>query len=132
MQRITKRCICETGILSWDPGALSRTGGSFFSPNGMAEVMKILLTQMTGVEWPWPGSFFFHIIFFSSDHSIGGLHFSGAVPLPVAPRQEGQFVWAVLVRHSSECNWPESHKRNTSLHKECILVCFYFYTVPWY
>jgi hypothetical protein len=92
MQRTINRCICETGRLSWDPGALSGTGGSFFLPNGIAEVMKILLPQMTGVEWPRPGSAFFHIMFFSSDHSIGGLHFSGAVPLPVGPRQEGQFV----------------------------------------
>jgi hypothetical protein len=60
------------------------------------------------------------------------LHFSGAVPLPVGPRQEGQFVWAGPVRHSTEYDWPESHKRNRSLHKEYILVCFYFYTVPWY
>ena len=57
----------------------------------------ILSCQITGVEWPNPGSFIFQKMFSSSDHSFGGFDESGATPFPVTPRHEGQFESAFRV-----------------------------------
>src|SRR5262245_18999035 len=61
-------------------------GGQVFS---LAWVMKTLLPQMTGVEFPLSGSLTFHLTFSVADH-LSGRSVSLVCPWPVGPRNCGQ------------------------------------------
>ena len=50
---------------------------------------KMRFFQTIGVARPEPGILVFHLMFFSSLHSMGGFE-SGTVPFWVGPRQFGQ------------------------------------------
>ena len=62
-------------------------------PVETAVSMKTLSPQTTGVAEPVPGTLIFHLMFFSSLHSVGGWPV-GETPLHSGPRHCGQF-WAV-------------------------------------
>src|SRR5688572_17507555 len=66
------------------------------SPFSSALVRKMSLSQMTGEEWPSPGSGVFQATLLVWDHWMGGLG-SALMPSPRGPRNWGQFS-ALMVR----------------------------------
>jgi hypothetical protein len=61
---------------------------------------------MIGDEMPRPGTGTFHLMFFCSLHSVGGLAFV-AHPVPEGPRQDGQpgVVWVCLSLADDRSTW---------------------------
>src|SRR5436190_16316682 len=62
----------------------------------MSVVMKMLLPQTIGEEWPRPGKAVFHLMFLSVLHSAGKL-VSAETPVPSEPRHADQLVFSAAL-----------------------------------
>src|SRR5436190_20571552 len=62
----------------------------------MSVVMKMLLPQTIGEEWPRPGKAVFHLMFLSALHSVGRL-VSVETPVPSEPRHADQLLFGAAL-----------------------------------
>src|SRR5262245_16904364 len=95
MQITLKACLRFAPTLSgcakgWPFSLCSTAFATGTTSPSMSVVKKTFAPQTIGCEWPCPAIGVFHLMFFSTLHSVGTL-VSDETPVPSAPRHWDQF-----------------------------------------